>query len=184
MSATAATELMQRGSDGQWQPRFHRGQWRAWESTARFIAVLAGTQSGKTVFGPHWLLREIKERGPGDYMIVSPTFPLLELKALVEFKRLFIDHLRLGTYVANPIRRFVFSEEGMRATHPGWVKGMAKTQVFFGYADNPDSLESATLKGVWCDEAGQKAFKLGSYEALRRRTSLYQGRILFTTTAG
>jgi hypothetical protein len=179
-----AMELMQRSADGQrWEPRFHPGQWRAWSSTARFIVVLAGTQSGKSVFGPHWLLREIKERGPGDYMIVTPTFPLLELKVLVEFKRLFIDLQRLGGYVANPVRRFVFSDEGMRAVHgDAWKKGDPKTQIFFGYAENPDSLESATLKGIWCDEAGQDAFKIGSWEALRRRASIHQARFLFTTT--
>lgn len=25
---------------------FHSGQWRAWNSTKRFVAVVAGTQSG------------------------------------------------------------------------------------------------------------------------------------------
>jgi hypothetical protein len=183
MTATAPVELMQRSADGtRWVPHFHPGQWRAWQSEARYIVVLAGTQSGKSVFGPHWLLREIHDKGPGDYMIVTPTFPLLELKVLVEFKRLFIDHQRLGGYVANPVRRFVFSEEGMRAVHGGYTRGDPKTQIFFGYAENPDSLESATLKGIWCDEAGQDAFKLGSYEALRRRGSIHRARFLFTTT--
>lgn len=181
--AAAALELMQRSADGtRWEPQFHRGQWRAWESGARMVVVLAGTQSGKTAFGPHWFLREITECGPGDYAVISPTFPLMELKALKEFKRFFIDHLDLGTYVANPIRCFTFSEKGMRATFPGWERGDPPTQVYFGYAADPDSLESATYKAVWCDEAGQQAFKLGSYEALRRRTSIHRGRMLFTTT--
>jgi hypothetical protein len=64
-------------------------QLRAWESTKRFVVVLAGTQAGKTAFGPAWLLGEIQRRGPGDYMIVTPTFPLLELKALPTFRKLF-----------------------------------------------------------------------------------------------
>jgi hypothetical protein len=38
------------------------------------------------------------------------------------------------------------------------------------------------LKGIWCDEAGQDAFKIGSWEALRRRASIHQARFLFTTT--
>jgi hypothetical protein len=53
--------------------RFHRGQMRAWKSAKRFVVVLAGTQSGKTSFGPIWLLNEIQNRGPGDYMVVTPT---------------------------------------------------------------------------------------------------------------
>src|SRR5512140_626244 len=52
---------------------FHPGQLQAWNSTARFIAVLAGAQGGKTSFGPHWLLREIVRCGPGDYLIVTPS---------------------------------------------------------------------------------------------------------------
>ena len=61
---------------------FHRGQWAAWDSLARFIVILAGTQGGKTSFGPHWLYREIQQRGPGDYMVVTPTYKLLNLKEL------------------------------------------------------------------------------------------------------
>ena len=43
---------------------YHAGQSRAMRSKARVVAVIAGTQSGKTVMGPHWLLREIQSRGP------------------------------------------------------------------------------------------------------------------------
>ncbi|MFC1996275.1 hypothetical protein ACFLXI_01545, partial [Chloroflexota bacterium] len=50
---------------------FHPGQWRAWEGTARFVFVLSGAQGGKTSFGPPWLHREIKARGPGDYHVMD-----------------------------------------------------------------------------------------------------------------
>jgi hypothetical protein len=56
------------------------------------------------------------------------------------------------------------------------------TVVFFGHAQDPESLESATAKALWLDEAGQKAFKLESWEALLRRLSISQGRVLITTT--
>ena len=46
--------------------RFHRGQWQAWQAKRRQVVVLAGTQGGKTTFGPAWLEREIQQRGPGD----------------------------------------------------------------------------------------------------------------------
>ena len=39
---------------------FHEGQARAWKSQRRFIFVLAGTQGGKTSWGPWWLWREIQ----------------------------------------------------------------------------------------------------------------------------
>lgn len=165
------------------QLHFHPGQWRAWESERRFVAVLAGTQSGKTSFGPHWLYREIQRCGPGDYMVVTPTFPLLELKALPEFRRLFESWLHLGKYTGSPSKQFTFSEEGARRTFgESYAPNGPETRVIFGYASDPDSLESATAKAVWCDEAGQKRFKLSSWQAILRRLSLARGRVLVTTT--
>lgn len=160
--------------------RPHPGQWRAWESTRRFILVLAGTQGGKTSFGPHWLMREITRCGPGDYLIVTPTFQLLEKKALPEFRKVFERWFKLGTYLASPSRRFLFSEEGQTRL---WGKASdTPTQVWFGYAEDPESLESATVKAAWLDEAGQKKFRLDSWYAIRRRLSLARGRALITTT--
>jgi hypothetical protein len=146
---------------------FHDGQRRAWASTKRFVLVLAGTQSGKTSWGPLWLHREIRLRGPGDYMVVTPTYPLLNLKALPEFLRLFQRRLKLGEY-SSQSRTFTY--------HDGSVR------VLFGHAQDPESLESATAKAVWLDEAGQKKFRLGSWEAIQRRLSIHQGRALLTTT--
>lgn len=160
---------------------FHRGQWRAWNSTARFILLLAGTQSGKTVFGPTWLYREIKTCGPGDYMVVTPTFQLLGKKALPAFVELFEEHLQVGHYVGSPIRRFEFTREGSRRTFGNHWKG-DKTTVFFGHAQDPDSLESATAKAAWLDEAGQRKFRRASWDAIRRRLSISEGRVLVTTT--
>lgn len=159
---------------------FHANQWRAWDSTKRIIAVLAGTQGGKTSFGPHWLYREIGLRGPGDYMVVTPTYPLLEKKALPELLRIFDKILALGKYVGGASKMFTFSSKGERRTF-GKVQDVP-TRVFFGHAQDPDSLESATAKGAWLDEAGQKKFKLGSWEAILRRLSIYLGRVLLTTT--
>ena len=51
--------------------------------------MLAGTQSGKTSMAPIWLNREIVRKGPGDYLAVTATYPLLKLKLLPEFVRFF-----------------------------------------------------------------------------------------------
>lgn len=158
----------------------HIGQWRAWTSERRFIAVISGTQGGKTSFGPHWLLREIARRGAGDYMVVTPSFSLLEKKCLPEFLRLFQRWLGLGEYKAQK-RAFVFSKEGCLKTF-GTYDENNPTIVWFGYAADPESLESTTAKAAWLDEAGQKKFKLPSWEAILRRLSLAQGRVLITTT--
>jgi hypothetical protein len=82
--------------------RFHRGQWQAWQAQRRQVVVLAGTQGGKTTFGPAWLHREIQTAGPGDYLVVTPSFSLLDKKALPEFRKLFESYLALGRYIGNP----------------------------------------------------------------------------------
>ncbi|MFW6184449.1 MAG: terminase [Chloroflexota bacterium] len=166
--------------DGELRLQFHKHQWQAWDSTKRFVLVLAGTQSGKTSFGPAWLWREIQRRGPGDYLVVTPTFPLLEKKALPEFKRLFESILKLGKYVAGAVKTFTFSKAGEIRTFGEEQETL--TQVFFGHAQDPDSLESATAKAAWLDECGQKKFKLDSWQAILRRLSIHMGRVLMTTT--
>lgn len=173
--------------DGRAVVNLHDGQMRVLESTARIILVLAGTQSGKTVTGPWWLLNEIRDRGPGDYMVVTPTFPLLELKALPEFKSVFMTRLQLGDYLQSPVRKFTLSEAGaarLFGHNEDYLTQSREvpTQVFFGHASEPDSLESATGKGFWLDEAGQKSFKLASWQALQRRGAIHQARYLITTT--
>ncbi len=159
---------------------FHPGQQRAWDSTRRVVAVIAGAQSGKSVFGPIWLWREIQRKGPGDYMVVTPTYPLLSKKALPEFLKYFgRQTLDLGDYNTQQ-KLFVFSSAGTKKTF-GPDYGLT-TQVYFGHAQDPESLESATAKAAWLDEAGQNKFRLGSWEAIKRRLAIHQGRVLITTT--
>ena len=161
--------------------RFHPGQYRAWLAAGRFVVILSGTQGGKTTFGPPWMHREIQQRGPGDYLVVTPTFALLDKKALPEFTKLFADYLGLGRYVGNPTRRFEISPLGQQRL---WGdSGRAyKTTIWFGYASDPDSLESSTAKAAWLDEAGQQIFRVESYEAIMRRLAIHEGRMLITTT--
>lgn len=153
--------------DGRMTLKPHPGQFRAMMSEKRFVFILAGTQGGKTSLGPHWLRREIAAQGPGDYIAVTATFPLLRLKMLPEFLRVFRDELRLGTWHAGD---HVFT------LHDG------ETRVIFGSATNPESLESATAKAAWLDEVGQDQFRLESWEAIQRRLSLHEGRVFGGTT--
>jgi len=129
--------------------------------------MLAGTQGGKTSFLPFWLWREIQDCGVGDYMAVTATFPLLQLKLLVSFLDIFQYTFGLGTYRASD-RVFEYRRQ--------------KTRVMFGSASHPESLESATARGAILDEAGQDQFKFQSWEAIQRRLSLHQGRVLAGTT--
>lgn len=182
MTATATAppaDLAEVTPDGRMRLHLHPGQWRAWQSDRRFVAVIAGTQSGKTAFGPHWLFREVQRRGPGDYLVVTPTFPLLVKKALPELLKLFGRQLALGDYQAQQ-KVFTFSPRGQERTHG--AASEVPTRVYFGHAADPESLESATVKAAWLDEAGQKKFRLGSLEAVERRLAIHRGRCLVTTT--
>ena len=157
---------IQKIAPGKYRFNAHPGQERALKSKARFILLLAGTQSGKTITGPIWLKNEIKAKGSGDYIVAAPTFPLMQKKVLPEFMKIFGN---FGEFKAAE-RTFYLDTGGIKA------------KIFFGHAQDPDSLESATAKAAWLDEAGQKKFKFGSWDAILRRLSIHQGRVLITTT--
>ena len=150
----------------------HEGQTRAWESKKRFVMILCGTQWGKTVFGPHWMHREVVEKGEGDYLAVTATFPLLKLKMQPEFLYVFDTLLGLGKWKEGDK---VFESYEKKRGGPMW-------RVIFGSATNPESIESATANAVWCDELGQHQFQRQAWEAILRRVSVTKGRILGTTT--
>lgn len=156
----------------------HAGQAKAWRSERRFTFVVAGTQGGKTSFGPHWLFREMQRKGPGDYLCVTSTFPLLKLKMLPEFLWLFQHTLRLGRWNASD-RIFEVSDAGKKMLR---YPADSYTRVIFGSATHPESLESATAKAAWLDECGQDQFRLDSWYAVLRRLALNRGRVLGTTT--
>lgn len=166
-------------SGGKLTFHFHKYQKRAIRSRKRFILLLAGTQGGKTSFAPLWLWNEIKQAGAGDYLFVSPTYKLMNLKAVPEFLFWFQNIFKLGEF-KKADKVFEFSEAG--AVKMWGAKQDTPTRVLFGHAQDPDSLESATAKAAVLDECGQKKFKLSSFEAIMRRLSLSMGRVLMCTT--
>lgn len=180
MPTTQPKPLVEIVHGGKVRLNFHRGQTRAWKSVARFVTILAGTRGGKTSFGPWWLRREIASKGPGDYLIAAPTYPLLDKGAVPEIERVFCRLLGLGRITKSPTWQFQLSSTGEAKL--GFGAGVERTRLIFGHADNPDSLEAFTGKAAWLDEAGQKQFKAGSWESIQRRLSIDQGRALLTST--
>lgn len=182
------TELREYLPDGGLRLNLHYGQVKAWNSIKRIVAIISGTQGGKTSFMPSWLLREIKTCGSGAYLYATPTFALLDKKALPEFLEVFEKKGKLGKFSGTKMK-FVFSEAGMRYIHGANSQDTFDhydpanpTTVYFGYASKSDSLESMTCKAAVLDEAGQEDFKLDSWFAILRRLSIHQGRILIGTT--
>jgi hypothetical protein len=159
-------ELVEPGG-GKLRLNLHAGQTKAWDSKARFVFIIAGTQSGKTSFGP-WLFHKwIQAGGPGDYLAVTASYDLFKLKMLPEMKRVFCELLGWGDYQASD--RVIVSKDG-------------KSRIILRSAQAEGGLESATVKAAWLDECGQDDFRIESWEAVLRRLSLAQGRVLGTTT--
>jgi hypothetical protein len=170
------------GKDGTLRLNLHPGQTRIHQSKKRIILALAGSQGGKTVYGPHWFDREIQLRGAGDYLIATSTFPLLSRKLLPEFLYVFQDLFHYGEYHSAE-KMFIFHQEKKKANdYILFPESKVQTRVMFGTAQNPESLESATVLGVWLDECGQAQFRYDTYEAVQRRTLINRARILMTTT--
>lgn len=145
----------------------HEGQQKAWDSTRRFVFIIAGTQSGKTSFGPWWLAREIHTCGPGDYLAVTATYDLFKLKMLPEMKHVFCDLLGGEGWKWEASDKLITNED---------------TRIILRSADAEGGLESATAKAAWLDECGQDRFGVGAWEAAQRRLALAEGRALGTTT--
>lgn len=156
--------------DGTLRVNLHSGQKQTYDSNCRFVFMLAGAQGGKTEFGPIWMYREMQRKGPGDYLVVSTSYPLQQKKVVPAYVAFFKTLLGIAEYRKADRIMQVTDLDGSEYT------------IFFGSADRPDSLESATAKAAHLDEVGQDSFRLSSWEAVLRRLSIYQGRVLGTTT--
>lgn len=171
--------------NGKLELDFHYGQGVVWDSKARFILMLAGTQGGKTVFGPWWLLREIQRTcDPGglnnDYIAVTTTFPLFSLKMLPEIRYIFEDLFKWGRYWAGVRVMELHDPKGnfwaRRGDDHMWGRIHLRSIGAAG------GLEAATAKAIWADEIGMDRWDITDWEAMNRRVSMTGGRILGTTT--
>ena len=170
---------------------FHPGQEAAWNSKKRFIFVLAGTQGGKTSFGPWWLLREIETRSRpdelNDYLAVSANYDLFKLKMLPEMLTVFVDIAKIGRYWPS-LRTIEIRDPRTRAFWAQHAEDKMYARIILRSAGagagevGVSGLESATAKAAWLDECGLDSFSEVAWEAVLRRLSLSQGRVLGTTT--
>lgn len=119
-----------------------------------------------------WLKMEIDRRGPGDYLCVSPTFPLMEPRVLPEMKSLFEHDTHWGIYKPG-YHRFESHQQ---------INGEPAYRIFMGSAANPESLESSTVLACAIDELAQSQFSRQSWEAIRRRCAIHNARIFYATT--
>lgn len=160
---------------------YHRGQEIAYDSERRIVALVMGSQAGKTCFIPWWLWREIQRCGGGDYIAATSTYDLFKLKMLPSLLFAFVQILGIGRYwsglrvieIADPSNGLFMAS---RADDPMYAR------IILRSADSEGGLESATAKAAVLDEAGQDRFDLDAWKAVKRRLALTQGRTLVTTT--
>lgn len=159
----------------------HPGQSKVMRSPARFVFMIAGTQGGKTSLGPWWMRDRIAESGAGDYLAATSTFDLFKLKMLPEVREVFEDVLGVGRYWSG-IRTMELRENRNKPFLAKQADDHMWGRIILRSAVQQSGLEAATAKAAWLDEIGQDEWTLEKWEAILRRLSLYQGRVLGTTT--
>jgi len=161
----------------------HEAQTKVWEASKvhRFVFYIAGTQGGKTSFGPWWQWDQIQANGGGDHLAVTASFDLMKLKLLPELLKVYRDTLKVGRWWAGSkvleIRDPATGEFwAQSADDPMWARVIVRS------AQAEGGLESASAISAWLDECGQPKFGMGAWLAILRRLSLSQGKVLGTTT--
>lgn len=172
-------------ANGKLKLNLHSGQRKAWKSKARFTFIFAGTQGGKTSFLPWWLYREIQRTAVAgelnDYIACTATFDLFKLKFLPALREVFEHELGCARYWAG--------DRVLELQDPRTGKFWADrsddrmyARIVLRSAAGGGGLESLTARGAAVDECGQDEFTLETWEAILRRLSIYQGRVMGGTT--
>jgi hypothetical protein len=144
--------------------RLHPGQARVFNSDARFVAMICGSGSGKTFYGPIWLYSEIAKHRGEEWMVVAPSYKLLMDAAVKNLITFFEDTDAEGEFKRGD--KIYHLPDGGR--------------IYCRSADNPESIEAIHAKGLWFDEAGQAGRE--SWVVCQKRIAQKEGRMLITTT--
>lgn len=159
----------------------HEGQRRAFESDKRFVFMIAGKQSGKTVLGPIKLFQYIQQYGSGDYLAISATFELFKLKMLPELKQLLVNDLGIARYWAGDrIIELSDPETGKFGARRSSDHEDMYARIILRSADSEAGLQSASAKAAWLDEPG--LYASSAWKDVRGRLALHQGPAFGTTT--
>lgn len=144
--------------------KLHKYQMAVIQSTKRFVAFLGGTGSGKTYVEGIFLAQEI-QKFPKDYFfVIAPTSKILQRAALPAL----INHYK-GTYLEGE-----YKESKMQYLLPtGGV-------IYFGSADNPDSLDGPHVRSLVMDEAS--LMHRMAWTVSQARVGKNLGRILIAST--
>lgn len=150
---------------------FHPHQIQAWKSDKRIIALVGGTGSGKTWFAPRWVYKKLTKR-PGSRVLAIGLGYQRHVERVMMYE---LETFFNGAGIKYELNKTsgVLTLSNKRAAGFG-------SQVLFGSADNPLSLEGPHLEDCWIDEAGMMSRT--TFEVAQRRTGMRRGgQILITT---
>jgi len=147
-----------------WYP-IHEGQRDILNSTARFRAIISGVSAGKTTCGALDLSRKVAEKPNGKFLIIAPTFKILDSATLPTFFNTIADTSLQGKYKI-AAREYHLPTGGI---------------IYCRSGEHADSFEGLQIDGgVWLDEGGNVSIKV--WHAIQRRTGFYKAPVLITTT--
>jgi len=142
--------------------QLHKFQDKAIFAKERFVALIAGLQSGKTIGGAIWS-RIMFDKYPKDSgLIAAPTYKILTQSTLPKFFEL------------NPDLRKYYKKGDNEIDIPG------RGSIYIRSTENPNVLEGMTLRWAWFDEGGQ--MKLDAWVNIQGRLSILKGKLFITTT--
>ena len=142
--------------------KLHTFQDQAIFNDARFIAIIAGLQSGKTIAGSIWSRMQFDENEKEDGLIAAPTYKILQQSTLPKFFEInqdFKKYYRKGDSV---------------------IEIPNRGKIYIRSTENPNVLEGMTLRWAWLDEGGQ--MKLDAWINVQGRLSILQGKCFISTT--
>jgi PBSX family phage terminase large subunit len=143
--------------------RPHPFQERALLSNKRFIAMVAGIQSGKTTTGAYWKIGQVRKYPRDNHLICADTYKRLEQSTLIKFFEIFPRSW--GEHKAQ--KQLIELNEG----------GI----IFFRSLDDPDAIEGIPdVRSAWMDEGGKANRK--AWVNFQGRLARLQGQGLITTT--
>lgn len=142
--------------------KLHKYQDMAIFAKERFVALIAGLQSGKTVAGAIWAKMMFDKFPNNDGLIAAPSYKILSQSTLPKF------------FEINPDLKRFYKKGDSIIDIPG------RGKIYIRSTENPNVIEGMTLRWIWADEAGQ--MKLDAWINFQGRLSILEGNLFITTT--
>jgi len=144
-------------------------------SPAKRLAMVAGTGTGKTFFIPRFLLCRMAQTQGYDWVVSSPTIPMLKRNPI---KYIFRFLQECGYQEC-------FRKTNLKSWQYHWNSTdmeliFATGQVHFISAETPERMQGLHIKGIIGDEAG--GFPRAWYDTAVQRLAFHSGVLLLTTT--